>query len=56
MIHWVAHEDGGLDIVDSCGAESHGGVCDTLVRIAATTKGNIEDLRALMDSAWNITP
>jgi hypothetical protein len=53
MVHWIAHEDGSLDIIDSCGTKLHSGVYNALVRIITTTNGDVKNIRALTGSAWS---
>jgi phosphoheptose isomerase len=51
MMQWIAHEDGGFDVFDNRSAEQQGRVCDTLIGISTSTKGNAKDLGALRKSA-----
>lgn len=51
MIHGIAHENGSLYIIDSSRTESYSSVRDTLIRITASTKRDVEDLGTLVQLA-----
>ena len=46
---WITHEDGCLDLGNGRCLDGHCGVGDTLVGIATTTEGIVEDLSTLID-------
>lgn len=47
----IAHEDGGLDLVDGRGLDLDGGVAIALICVPAAAEGIIEDLAALFKLA-----